>query len=45
VDRQEEADHARVVVWHLTAMAEQDLEAAEKLWMELAKERPHLSAE
>ena len=34
VDRQEEADHKRVVGWNLAAMTEPDLEAAEKLWRE-----------
>jgi hypothetical protein len=42
---QEEADHERVVGWNLAAMTEEDLEPAEKLWRELAKERAHLSAE
>jgi len=45
VDRQEEADHERVVGWNLAAMMEEDGEAAEKLWMELAKERTQLDAE
>jgi len=45
VDRQEEADHERVAGWNIAAMTEHDLEAAEKLWMELEKERAHLSAE
>jgi len=45
VDSQEEADHERVVGWNLAAMTEQDLEAAEKLWIELAKERAHQGAE
>jgi hypothetical protein len=45
VDSQEEADHERVVVWNLVAMMEEDAEAAEKLWMELAKERTQLDAE
>jgi len=31
VDRQEEADHERVVGWNLAAMTEEDAEAAEKL--------------
>jgi len=44
-DRQEEADHESVVVWNLAGMTEEHLEAAEKLWRELAKERAHLSAE
>ena len=44
-DRQEEADDERVVVWNLAAMTEEDAEAAEKLWVELAKERAHLDAE
>ena len=45
VDRQEEADHKRVVAWFLAAMMEKDVEAAEKLWMELVKERAQLDAE
>jgi len=45
VDRQEEADHERVVGWNLAAMTDEDAEAAEKLWMELAKERIQLDAE
>jgi len=45
VDRQEEADHERVVGWNLAAMTEKDAEAAEKLWTELARERAHLDAE
>jgi len=45
VDRQEEAGHERVVGWNLAAMTEEDAKAAEKLWMELAKERAHLDAE
>jgi len=45
VDRQEEADHERVVGWNLAAMMEEDTEAPEKLWMEPAKERIQLDAE
>jgi len=45
VDRQEEADYERVVGWNLAAMMEKDVEAAEKLWMELAKKRAQLDAE
>ena len=45
VDRQEEADHGRVVGWNLAAMTEKDVEAAGKLWAELAKERAQLDAE
>jgi len=45
VDRQEEAGHERVVGWNLAAMTEEDAKAAEKLWMELAKERARLDAE
>jgi len=44
-DRQEEADHERVVGGMLAAMTEEDAEAAEKLWVELAKERAHLDGE
>jgi len=45
VDRQEEAGHEQVVGWNIAAMTEEDAKAAEKLWMELAKERAHLDAE
>jgi len=45
VDRQEEADHERVVGWNLAAMTDKDVEAAGKLWAELAKERAQLDAE
>jgi len=46
VNRQEEeADHERVVGWNLAAMTVEDTEAAEKLWMKLAKERTQLDAE
>jgi hypothetical protein len=45
VDRQEEADYERVVGWNLTAKTEKHVEAAEKLWMELAKERAQLDEE
>jgi len=45
VDRKEEADHERVVGLNVAAMPEEDAEAAEKLWMELAKERIQLDAE
>jgi ribosomal protein L10 len=45
VDRQEEAGHERVVGGNIVAMTEEDAKAAEKLWMELAKERAHLDAE
>jgi len=45
VDRQEKADYERVVGWNVAAMTEEDAEAAEKLWMELAKERTQLDAE
>ena len=45
VDRQEEADHERVVGWNLAAMIEKAVEAAGKLWAELGKERAQLDAE
>jgi len=45
VDRQEQADHERVVEWHFAAMLEEDIEAADKLWTEQARERAHLNAE
>ena len=44
-DRQEEADHGRVVGWNLAEMTEENTEAAEKLWAELAKGRAYLDAE
>jgi len=44
-DGQEEADHKRAVGWNLDALTAKDLEPAEKLWRELAKERAHLDAE
>jgi len=44
-DRQEEADHERVVRWNLAAMTQKYLKAAEKHWLDLAKERAHLDAE
>jgi hypothetical protein len=45
VDRQEEVGHERVVGWNLATMTEEDVEAAEKLWIELDHERAHLNAE
>jgi hypothetical protein len=45
VDRQEDADHERVVRWNLEAMTEEDVEAADRLCREVAKESAHLSAE
>jgi hypothetical protein len=45
VASQEEVDYERVVGWKLAAMTEKDVEAAEKLWMELARERAQLDAE
>jgi hypothetical protein len=45
VDIQEEAGHEMVVGWNLAAMAEEDAKDAQKLWMELAKERAHLDTE
>ena len=44
-DKQEEADHGRLVGSNLAAMTENDFEAAEKVCRELAKERAHLDAE
>jgi len=44
-DGQEEAGHERVVGWNIAAMTEEDVKAAEKLWMQLPKERAHLDAE
>jgi len=45
VDRQEEAGHDRVVGWNIAEMMEEHMEAAEKLWTELANKRAHLNAE
>ena len=44
-DRQEEAARELVVGWNLAAMTEEDVKAAEKVWMELAKGRAHLDAD
>jgi hypothetical protein len=44
-DGQEEPDHERVVGWNLAGMTEEDLEAAEELLRELAKERAYMGAE
>jgi hypothetical protein len=44
VDSQEEADHEKVVGQNLASMTDKDVEAGEKLWMELAKERAQLDA-
>jgi len=44
-DRQEEADHERVVRWNLTAMTADHVEASEKLLMKLAKQGAHLDGE
>jgi len=38
-------DHERVVGWNTAAMTEEDTEAAELLWMQLANDRGHLDAE
>jgi len=45
VDWQEESDHGRVVRWNVAAMTESEAGEVEKLFMELAKERPQLDAE
>jgi len=45
VDWQEEADHERVVGWDLWAKTEKEAEAAEELWMQLAKERAQQDSE
>jgi len=45
INRQEEADHERVVGWNKPAMTKRNVEAAEKLCMQLAKERAQLNAE
>jgi hypothetical protein len=45
VDRQEEVDYKRVAGWNIAAMTVRDMEEAENLWMELAKERAQLDAE
>jgi hypothetical protein len=45
VDKQEEADHVQVIGWNLAAMAQEDKEAAEKLWRELERDRAHLGEE
>jgi hypothetical protein len=38
-------DHEKVVWWKLAANTEENAEAVEMQWMELAKERTHLDAE
>jgi len=45
VNRQEEVDHERIVRWNFASMSEKDAEAADKLCMELVKERAQLDAE
>jgi hypothetical protein len=40
--RQDEAHHEKVLRWSLPAIPENEMEAAEKLWAELQKERAHL---
>jgi len=45
VDRQEEADHEIVVGWNIATITQKNAEAAEELWMELAKERARLDEE
>jgi hypothetical protein len=45
VDRQEKADHGRVVGRNLAAIVEKDVEAAEKLRMQLGKNRAQLDAD
>jgi hypothetical protein len=45
VHRQEEVGHETVVGSNIAAMTEEDSKAAERLWMELAKERAHLDTE
>jgi len=45
VDSQEEAEYDRVGWCNLAAMTDEDVEAAEKLWMELVKKWAHLDAE
>jgi len=44
-DRQEEGDHERVLGGNLAGLKEKDWEAAEKLRMELEKERANLDTE
>ena len=43
--RQDEGDHKGVAEWTLAAMTDKDLETAEQLWMDLAKQKDHLDAE
>jgi len=43
-DGLEEPDHERVVAWNLAAITLEDLNAAEKLCREVAKERAHHNA-
>jgi len=45
MEQQQEAGGTQVVGWNLAAMSQEDVEVAEKLWREWAKERAHLGAE
>lgn len=42
VDKQEVADHVRVIGWNVASMSKYDEEGAEKLWKELEGQRAHL---
>jgi hypothetical protein len=44
-DRKKDADQEMAVGWNVAAMTEEDSEAAEKVWTELAKKRTHQDAE
>jgi hypothetical protein len=44
-NKQQEADHERVVGWNSAAMTEKDMVTAKKLWLELLKESAHLDAD
>jgi hypothetical protein len=45
MEKQEEAVGTQVKGWNLAAMSQDDVEAAEELWRERAKDRAHLAAE
>jgi len=45
VVRQEAADQYRAVGWNSAAMTEKDIEAVEKVWLELAKKIAQLDEE
>jgi hypothetical protein len=45
MEKQEEAGGTQVVGWNQATMSQEDMEVAEELWRERAKQRAHLRAE